>query len=169
MAFVSLFCEIIFLLLSLYFSSLFLAGGLSWLIANWRLARRPGISRMSVVVIIFFVSGIVRGTCTRHCQSAGGSATAHRVNCHLKQIGLAVHGFHDLHSAIVPGTLASAKLTRKSLTVDDGVTWCVLLLPFVESESVWKKFSADNALEWQGIFPKESHKNEIRRTLMRRA
>jgi hypothetical protein len=49
---------------------------------------------------------------------------ANRVSCanHLKQIGLAVHSFHDINHCLPPSRLDK----------DGGVAWTVLILPYIE-------------------------------------
>ena len=48
----------------------------------------------------------------------------------LHQIGLAIHGFHDIHKQIPPARL----------DYDGGVTWCVLLLPYLEQGPFYKQW-----------------------------
>src|SRR5262249_21960735 len=45
----------------------------------------------------------------------------------LKQLGLAIHNFHDTHKVLPPDRIAN-----------DWITWAVLILPFIEQENVHK-------------------------------
>jgi prepilin-type N-terminal cleavage/methylation domain-containing protein len=54
---------------------------------------------------------------------------ANRIKCsnNLKQFGLAIHGFHDVHLKLPPARIA-----------DQYATWAVFLLPHLEQENVYK-------------------------------
>ena len=54
---------------------------------------------------------------------------ANRMSCqnNLKQIGLAIHNFHDTHKTIPPDRIAN-----------DWVTWAVLILPYMEQDNAYK-------------------------------
>ena len=57
---------------------------------------------------------------------------ARRTQCanHLKQLGLAVHNFHDAQGAIVPA----------GLTFRGHATWLVLILPYIEMTAFHEAF-----------------------------
>jgi hypothetical protein len=62
---------------------------------------------------------------------------AHRLKSsnNLKQIGLAMHGYHDKHGSL-PGNL---------MTKDNkpGLSWRVAILPFIEEEKLFNEFKLD--------------------------
>jgi type II secretory pathway pseudopilin PulG len=55
--------------------------------------------------------------------------TANRISCanNLKQIGLALHQYHDDHGQLPPSRLAG-----------EGPTWAWLLLPYLEQENTYR-------------------------------
>jgi prepilin-type N-terminal cleavage/methylation domain-containing protein len=57
---------------------------------------------------------------------------ANRTECgnNLKQIGLAIHNYHDNYLAIPPSRLDK----------DGGVTWAVLILPFIEQDDFYRRW-----------------------------
>src|SRR5436309_5583924 len=59
---------------------------------------------------------------------------ANRMSCgnNLKQLGLAVHSFHDVY-----GFLPPCRLNR-----DGCPTWTVLILPFIEQDNVFKQWTS---------------------------
>ena len=64
--------------------------------------------------------------------------SANRTEClsNLKQIGLAMHGYHDVHKTF-PNT-------RNGYM---GRTWCVSIMPFIEHDSLYKQmFMPDPSL-----------------------
>ncbi len=73
---------------------------------------------------------------------------ANRIQCasHLKQIGLALHHYHDQHSSFPPGldnmpwlTAAPAKQTQKYWML----SWMTRLLPYGEQEAVWRQMQQE--------------------------
>lgn len=70
--------------------------------------------------------------------SGGPRASAARATTqnNLKQIALALHNYHDVHSAFPP----SAVLGKKGKPM---LSWRVMILPFVEQDALHKKFKLD--------------------------
>jgi prepilin-type N-terminal cleavage/methylation domain-containing protein len=70
----------------------------------------------------------------------------------VKQIGLGLHNFHDVHGFLPPGaiTVANAKLQIPS-GVQHG--WGVFLLPYVEQKALYDKYRLDK--DWRGPENKE--------------
>ncbi len=62
-------------------------------------------------------------------QAAGRAQTQNN----LKQIGLAMHGYHDTHGALPPAAIYDKK--GKAL-----LSWRVLILPYVEQDALYKEF-----------------------------
>ncbi len=62
--------------------------------------------------------------------------SARKISCrnHLKQIGIALHNYHDSHSTLPIGS-------RRQFGV--GPSWWVGLLPFLEQENLYDKFDAN--------------------------
>ncbi len=60
---------------------------------------------------------------------------AARVQCanNLKQIGLALHHYHDAHGRLPPGCSY-----RGGADPHRHMSWCARLLPFLEQESLWQ-------------------------------
>jgi prepilin-type N-terminal cleavage/methylation domain-containing protein len=63
---------------------------------------------------------------------------ANRVRCanHLKQIGLAIHNYHDQYQRLPPAGIGA----------DGEVTWAVLILPFLEQGNLYRQW--DLSLEY---------------------
>jgi prepilin-type N-terminal cleavage/methylation domain-containing protein len=59
---------------------------------------------------------------------------ANRMSCqnNLKQLGLAVHNYHDTNNKFPPSRIADG----------NSVSWAVLLLPYIEQDNVYKQFEA---------------------------
>jgi prepilin-type N-terminal cleavage/methylation domain-containing protein len=67
---------------------------------------------------------------------------ASRIQCanHLKQIGIAVHGFHDVYQNLPPSRMDNY----------GGVTWAVHLLPFLEQEPFYRQWNINRWYYDQG-------------------
>src|SRR5262249_3854940 len=72
---------------------------------------------------------------------------ANRSKCanNLKQIGLAFHNYHDTYNSLPPARL----------DYDGGVTWAVIILPYIEQENFYNQWDLH---EWN-----YAHKPEVRK------
>ncbi len=98
-------------------------------------------SLMSIIVwtAVIFVVGI----CAMPFSRFGAREAARRMQCsnHLRQIGLALHNYHDTYGSLPPAYVADA----------DGKpihSWRVLILPFMENKPLYDKYRFDEA--WDG-------------------
>ncbi len=73
----------------------------------------------------------------------GGREAARRMGCsnHLKQIGLALHNYHDYYGCLPPAYIADS--TGKPIH-----SWRVLLLPFMEQKALYDKYDFNEP--WNG-------------------
>jgi prepilin-type N-terminal cleavage/methylation domain-containing protein len=69
---------------------------------------------------------------------------ANRISCtnNLKQIGLAVHNFHDTYGFLPPSTIR-----------DDWATWAVLILPYIEQDNIYKAWNIQLRYAEQNAVP----------------
>jgi prepilin-type N-terminal cleavage/methylation domain-containing protein/prepilin-type processing-associated H-X9-DG protein len=72
---------------------------------------------------------------------------AARVQCanNLKQIGLALHGFHDSNKALPPGYLATAAYPGTS----PGWGWAAFILPYLEQTALYRQLNLAQPLSSQ--------------------
>ena len=83
---------------------------------------------------------------------------ARRARClnHLKQLGLAMHQYHEVHRSLPPGTIGRYSDVRRALdeVLSAGAAfdpsratpetpWVVLLYPYLEQENVRREYDAD--------------------------
>jgi len=92
-----------------------------------------GFTLVELLVVIAII-GILVALLLPAVQAARGAAR--RIQClnNLKQIGLAVHGFHDTHGTLPPSRLQG-----------NGVTFWVLILPFLEEGAFFEGWDLDNS------------------------
>lgn len=76
----------------------------------------------------------------------------HRNQCqhHLKQLGVALHQFHDTHHRLPAGVSY-----RDGSDPQQHMTWLTRLLPFVEQEALWRE--AESAFADEPFFLRDRH------------
>jgi prepilin-type N-terminal cleavage/methylation domain-containing protein/prepilin-type processing-associated H-X9-DG protein len=97
-------------------------------------ASRPGFTLVEVLVVIAII-GVLAGLLLPAVQHARDAAA--RIECgnNLRQIGLALHNYHDARGTLPAGLLMAAPYSYWG--------WMAQLLPFVEQQNLW-----DLAYDW---------------------
>jgi prepilin-type N-terminal cleavage/methylation domain-containing protein/prepilin-type processing-associated H-X9-DG protein len=69
--------------------------------------------------------------------------TASRMGCqnNLKQMGLALHNFHDAKGALPPGYRATGPYVNGGTDTTPGWAWGAYILPFLEQDNLYNQFN----------------------------
>jgi len=90
--------------------------------------KRAGFTLVELLVVIAII-GVMVGLLLPAVQAA--REAARRMSCtnNLKQLGLAMHNYHDTHRAFPPHSLNANRLA-----------WTVHVLPFIEAQNLFEQF-----------------------------
>jgi len=104
---------------------------------NKKCPKRRGFTLVELLVVIAII-GILIGMLLPAVQMV--REAARRTSClnNLKQLGIAVHNYHDTKSFIPP-----------SRPADDFLTWPVFLMPYLEQTNLYEGFEVDRLYQDQ--------------------
>ena len=115
--------------------------------------RRPGFTLVELLVVIAII-GVLIGLLLPAVQAARESAR--RSNCanNIKQIGLALHSYHESNKGLPPSYYDNVPQGNSSVAQADNVVmaWSAFILPFAESGDLYDSFlqaTSDLTLNWQ--------------------
>ncbi len=107
------------------------------------ISRDRGFTLVELLVVIAII-GILVGLLLPAVQAAREAARRMQCSNNLKQIGLALHNYHDTNKKFPFGSRGG--ITWSQAGVKDGTNWRISILPFLEQTTVY------NRLNWGGSF-----------------
>jgi prepilin-type N-terminal cleavage/methylation domain-containing protein len=102
--------------------------------------HRPGFTLIELLVVLAIIA-ILIGLLVPAVQSVRESANRTQCANNLKQIGLAMHAYHDLHRHLPPDRYA----------LSEGPSWAWLILPQLEQDALYRQWPLGNP--YPGIGP----------------
>lgn len=106
--------------------------------------RRGGFTLVELLVVIAII-GILVGLLLPAVQRARESANRMSCTNNLKQIGLALQSYHDIHKSFPPGYISNADSSGNDL--GPGWGWAALLLPQMEQGNLNSSIRFDLPIE----------------------
>jgi prepilin-type N-terminal cleavage/methylation domain-containing protein len=121
-------------------------------------ACRSGFTLVELLVVIAII-GVLVALLLPAVQAAREAARRSQCANNLKQIGLALHNYHDVHLVFPPGIVDSNpgyNTTHQGWADNtNGLAWSMLVLPFMEQGPLYDRVKSETsgfARHWQNDF-----------------
>lgn len=114
-------------------------------VLDWGEPKRAAFTLVELLVVIAII-GILIALLLPAIQAARESARRMQCSNHLKQIGIAIHNFHDTLKGLPPICLGGyPRGVTTSNSTANRATYLVLLYPFIEQQQLYAMLREENA------------------------
>jgi prepilin-type processing-associated H-X9-DG protein len=102
------------------------------------------------LLVVIAIIAILIGLLLPAVQKVREAAARLQCQNNLKQIGLAVHNFHDTHNFLPSaGSSDGRPLSSGPWTCSgEGTNWAVFLMPYIEQDNIWNKLTFHGDAGW---------------------
>jgi prepilin-type N-terminal cleavage/methylation domain-containing protein/prepilin-type processing-associated H-X9-DG protein len=100
--------------------------------------RRRGFTLIELLVVIAIIA-ILIGLLLPAVQKIREAAARVKCSNAMKNIGLALHGYHDANGGFPPGY-------QKTAAKSDRATWIIMILPFIEQGNLFNMYDPANSV-----------------------
>lgn len=92
------------------------------------------------LLVVIAIIGVLIALLLPAVQAAREAARRTQCSNKLKQLGLALHNYHDTHGVFPPGSIVSSNACPLPGSARRGAPWSVLILPFLEESGRCEEF-----------------------------
>src|SRR5262249_54412655 len=104
------------------------------------------------LLVVIAIIGVLIGLLLPAVQLVREAAKQVACRNNLKQMGLALHGYHDIHKSFPSAYLFTPTddpPQYQGMMTSPGWGWATLLLPHLEQEPLYKQIDLTKPIEWQ--------------------
>lgn len=107
-----------------------------------RNTRKHGFTLIELLVVIAIIA-ILIALLLPAVQQAREAARRTQCKNNMKQLGLALHNYHDVHRAFPPGWIAVDGNVQSAHDGLNGAGWGTMILPYMEQTNLYELFDAN--------------------------
>jgi prepilin-type N-terminal cleavage/methylation domain-containing protein/prepilin-type processing-associated H-X9-DG protein len=113
---------------------------------EWLRNHRRAFTLIELLVVIAII-GVLIALLLPAVQAAREAARRAQCTNNLKQLGIALHNYHDVHGSLPPGRIASASCGRGFFIGCQNTPWFSMMLPQIEQQALYDAFNAELGAE----------------------
>jgi len=107
--------------------------------------RRRGFTLIELLVVIAIIAVLV-ALLLPAVQQAREAARRSQCKNNLKQIGLALHSYEEIHRSLPPGWIGVSPTRQPSVEGDNAFAWGTMILPMMEQESFFQELDTRTSI-----------------------
>lgn len=117
-----------------------------------RLKTEFGFTLIELLVVIAIIAVLI-ALLLPAIQQAREAARMTQCRNNLKQIGLALHGYHDVHNSFPAGGQYLSSSTWNVDGLGNPISWAVMILPYMDEETTYSYYNAELSISTDGNAP----------------